>query len=155
MLFAGRRTHLQTYKLTHKYLVNIQGSALIPLVATKQRELCYKNYNQNMTLPEWDIEQERYWQVATVNSVLEYIVYSCTLVEEKFQDILFWKSLSVFICEKNMIWCALQLKKYFKIFRFGKFCLFSFVRRVWFDALPVVDGLWGHKIWEHSWGSTK
>ena len=91
-----------------------------------------------MTLPEWDIEQERYWQVATVNSVLEYIVYSCALVEEKFQDILFWKSLSVFICEKSMIWCALQLKKYFKIFRFGKFCLFSFVRRVWFDALPVV-----------------
>ncbi len=29
-------------------------------VPTKQRELCYKNYNQNMTLPEWDIEQERY-----------------------------------------------------------------------------------------------
>jgi hypothetical protein len=22
--------------------------------------LCYKNYNQNVTLPEWDIEQERY-----------------------------------------------------------------------------------------------
>ncbi len=60
MLFAGGRTHLQTYKLTHKYLVNIQGQALNPLVATKQRELCYKNYNQNMTLPEWDIEQERY-----------------------------------------------------------------------------------------------
>jgi hypothetical protein len=26
----------------------------------KQRELCYRNYNQNVTLPEWDIEQERY-----------------------------------------------------------------------------------------------
>ena len=56
-----------------------------------------------MTLPEWDIEQERYQQVATVNFVLEYIVYPCALVEEKFQDILFWKSLSVFICEKSMI----------------------------------------------------
>ena len=56
-----------------------------------------------MTLPEWDIEQERYRQVATVNSVLEYIVYSCLVVEENFQDILFWKSLSVFICEKSMI----------------------------------------------------
>ena len=55
-------------------------------VPTKQRELCYKNYNQNMTLPEWDIEQERYWQVSTVNSVLEYIVYSYAFVEEKFQD---------------------------------------------------------------------
>ncbi len=22
--------------------------------------LCYKNYNQNVTLPEWDTEQERY-----------------------------------------------------------------------------------------------
>ena len=97
-----------------------------------------------MTLPEWDIEQERYWQVATVNSILEYIVYSCALVEEKFQDILFWKSLSVFICEKSMIWCALHLKKYFKIFRFGKFCLFSFVRRVWFDALPGIQ--YGQKI---------
>jgi hypothetical protein len=29
-------------------------------VPTKQRELCYKNYNQNVTLPEWDIDQERY-----------------------------------------------------------------------------------------------
>ncbi len=25
-------------------------------VPTKQRELCYKNYNQNMTHPKWDIE---------------------------------------------------------------------------------------------------
>ncbi len=56
-----------------------------------------------MTLPEWDIEQERFYQVATVHSVLEYNVYSCALFEEKFQDILFWKSLSVFICEKSMI----------------------------------------------------
>jgi hypothetical protein len=29
-------------------------------VPTKQRELCYRNYNQNVTLPEWDIEQKRY-----------------------------------------------------------------------------------------------
>jgi hypothetical protein len=29
-------------------------------VPTKQRDLCYRNYNQNVTLPEWDIEQERY-----------------------------------------------------------------------------------------------
>jgi hypothetical protein len=29
-------------------------------VPTKQRGLCYKNYNQSVTLPEWDIEQERY-----------------------------------------------------------------------------------------------
>jgi hypothetical protein len=27
-------------------------------------QICYLNYNQNMTLPEWDIEQERYWQVS-------------------------------------------------------------------------------------------
>ena len=77
-----------------------------------------------MTLPEWDIEQERYWQVTTANSVLEYIVYSCTLVEENFKDILFWKSLSVFIREKSMIWCALQLKKYFKIFILENFVCF-------------------------------
>ena len=29
-------------------------------VPVKQRGLCYKNYNQSVTLPEWDIEQERY-----------------------------------------------------------------------------------------------
>jgi len=29
-------------------------------VPAKQRGLCYKNYNQNATLPEWDIDQERY-----------------------------------------------------------------------------------------------
>jgi hypothetical protein len=29
-------------------------------VPSKQRELCYRNYNQNVTLHEWDIEQERY-----------------------------------------------------------------------------------------------
>jgi hypothetical protein len=29
-------------------------------VPTKQKELCYRNYNQNVTLPEWYIEQERY-----------------------------------------------------------------------------------------------
>jgi hypothetical protein len=29
-------------------------------VPTKQRELCYRKYNQNLTHPEWDIEQERY-----------------------------------------------------------------------------------------------
>ncbi len=29
-------------------------------VPTKQRELCYNNYNQNMSLPEWDVAQERY-----------------------------------------------------------------------------------------------
>jgi hypothetical protein len=27
-------------------------------VPTKQRELCYKNFNQNVALPEWDIDQE-------------------------------------------------------------------------------------------------
>jgi hypothetical protein len=29
-------------------------------VPSKQWELCYRNYNQNVTLPEWNIEQERY-----------------------------------------------------------------------------------------------
>jgi len=29
-------------------------------VPTKQRGLCYKNYDKNMTLPEWSNEQERY-----------------------------------------------------------------------------------------------
>ena len=30
--------------------------------------LCYKNYNQNVILPEWDIEQERYWRFVTKDS---------------------------------------------------------------------------------------
>ena len=30
----------------------------------------------------------------------------CASVEEIFQDIPFWKILSVFICEKSMIWCT-------------------------------------------------
>ena len=30
-------------------------------VPSKQRALCYRNYNKNVTLPEWDTEQERYW----------------------------------------------------------------------------------------------
>jgi len=29
-------------------------------VPTKLRGLCYKNYHKNMTLPEWDQDQERY-----------------------------------------------------------------------------------------------
>lgn len=29
-------------------------------VPTKQRGLCYKNNDKNMSLPEWDQEQERY-----------------------------------------------------------------------------------------------
>jgi hypothetical protein len=33
-----------------------------------EQELCYKNYKQSVTLSEWDIEQERNWQVSTVNN---------------------------------------------------------------------------------------
>ena len=29
-------------------------------VPSNQRAHCYKNYNQNVSLPEWDIDQERY-----------------------------------------------------------------------------------------------
>jgi hypothetical protein len=43
-----------------RILKSYVGYSLWTDVPTKQRELCYKNYNQNMTLPEWDIEQERY-----------------------------------------------------------------------------------------------
>ncbi len=56
-------------------------------LSTNRRELCYKNYNQNMTLPEWNIEQEWYWQVSTVNSIFECIAFLCvcqrrTLLQE-------------------------------------------------------------------------
>jgi hypothetical protein len=29
-------------------------------VPTKQRAHCYRNYNEKVTLPEWNIDQERY-----------------------------------------------------------------------------------------------
>jgi hypothetical protein len=29
-------------------------------VPSNQRASCYKNYNQNVSLPEWDIDQVRY-----------------------------------------------------------------------------------------------
>ncbi len=64
-------------------LKNYVGYSSQTNIPTKQRELCYKNYNQNMTPPEWDFEQERYWQVSTVNSILEYIVYFYAFVEEE------------------------------------------------------------------------
>jgi hypothetical protein len=41
-------------------LKNYVGYSSQTNIPTKQRELCYKNYNQNMTPPEWDFEQERY-----------------------------------------------------------------------------------------------
>jgi hypothetical protein len=44
-------------------------------VPTKQRAHCYKNYNKKVTLPEWDIDQERYWHVVTRYSIMEYPVY--------------------------------------------------------------------------------
>jgi hypothetical protein len=34
------------------------------LLCICQRRTCYKNYNQNITFPEWVIEQERYWKVS-------------------------------------------------------------------------------------------
>jgi hypothetical protein len=33
---------------------------IVYFYAFVKEELCYKNYNQNITLPEWVIEQERY-----------------------------------------------------------------------------------------------
>ena len=48
---------------------------IVYFYAFVKEELCYKSYNQNITLPEWVIEQERYWKVSTVNSILEFIVY--------------------------------------------------------------------------------
>jgi hypothetical protein len=38
----------------------VEYSSWIDVLTKQRRELCYRNYNQNVTLPEWDIEQERY-----------------------------------------------------------------------------------------------
>jgi hypothetical protein len=64
---AGFVTHWDDY-LNHwmvdydiiRILKNYVGYSSWTDVPAKQRGLCYKNYNQNATLPEWDIEQERY-----------------------------------------------------------------------------------------------
>ena len=64
---AGFVTHWDDY-LNHwmvdydiiRILKNYVGYSSWSDVPAKQRGLCYKNYNQNATLPEWDIEQERY-----------------------------------------------------------------------------------------------
>lgn len=64
---AGFVTHWDDY-LNHwmvdydiiRVLKDYVGYSSWTDVPSKQRGLCYKNYNQNMTLPEWDIDQERY-----------------------------------------------------------------------------------------------
>ena len=43
-------------------------------VPSYQRSRCYKNYNKKVTLPEWDIDQERYWHVVTRYSIMEYTI---------------------------------------------------------------------------------
>jgi hypothetical protein len=43
-------------------------------VPSNQRAHCYKNYNKNVSLPEWDIDQERYCHVVTRYSIMEYPV---------------------------------------------------------------------------------
>ena len=64
---AGFVTHWDDY-LNHwmvdydiiRILKDYVGYSSWTDVPPKQRGLCYKNYNQNATLPEWDIDQERY-----------------------------------------------------------------------------------------------
>ena len=64
---AGFVTHWDDY-LNHwmvdydiiRILKDYVGYSSWTDVPSKQRGLCYKNYNQNATLPEWDIDQERY-----------------------------------------------------------------------------------------------
>ena len=43
-----------------RILKNYLGYSSWKDVPLKQKELCYKNYTQNVTLPEWNIDQERY-----------------------------------------------------------------------------------------------
>jgi hypothetical protein len=47
------------YDIIH-ILIGYVGYSSWTDMPTKQRELYYRNYNKNATLPEWDIEQERY-----------------------------------------------------------------------------------------------
>jgi hypothetical protein len=64
---AGFVTHWDDY-LNHwmvdydiiRILKEYAGYSSWSDVPMKQRRLCYKNYNQNATLPAWDIDQERY-----------------------------------------------------------------------------------------------
>ncbi len=60
-------------------------------VPTKQRELCYRNYNQNVTLSEWDIEQERYW---TCHDKIFGFGISCVFQWTTYRNIPSWNILS-------------------------------------------------------------
>jgi hypothetical protein len=66
-LRVGFVTHWDDY-LNHcmvdydiiRILKNYLGYSSWKDVPLKQKELFYKNYTQNVTLPEWNIDQERY-----------------------------------------------------------------------------------------------
>ncbi len=60
--------------------------------------LCYKKYNQNVTLPQWDIEQERYWRFVTRNSACSGSIHIKPIIKLIYQNIPFWNNLSVSDC---------------------------------------------------------
>ncbi len=61
-------------------------------VPTKQRGLCYKNYNQNVTLPEWDIEQGRYWHFVTRDSAYSGWIHIKPIIKPIYRNIPFWNT---------------------------------------------------------------
>ncbi len=61
-------------------------------VPTKQMGLFYKNYNQNVTLPEWDIEQERYWHFVTRDSAYSGWIHIKPIIKPIYQNIPFWNT---------------------------------------------------------------
>ncbi len=73
-------------------------------VPTKQRGLCYKNYNQNVTLPEWDIEQEKYWRFVTRDSVYSGWINIKPIIKPIYWNIPFWNTSIMVDNSKDSFW---------------------------------------------------
>ncbi len=98
--FETKGTLLQ--KLQQKYDTSWMGYWTGKILTSGNSKFCFGIYCLFLRLS---------WRKISRYFVLEKFVcfhydLMCASVEEIFQDIPFWKILSVFICEKSMIWCT-------------------------------------------------
>ena len=105
-------------------------------VPTKQRGLCYKNYNQNVTLPEWDIEQERYWRFVTRDSVYSGWIHIKPIIKPIYRNIPFWNTLSNSDCLLGWIYIKPIIKPIYRSIQFWNTLSISFVWSACCDSLP-------------------
>jgi hypothetical protein len=64
-------------------------------VPAKQRGLCFKNYNQSMTLPDWDIEQERYYRFVSRDPANGVWIHTKPINKPIYRSIPFRNSVSI------------------------------------------------------------